>query len=186
MLNPGETFPAEGSLTTASSTTSTSSTPTTAVSTTPASSATAVAAAPSKSSSGLSKGAIAGIAVAGAAIVGLAAALFYFIGRSKTIKAELNRSNTPMHSHSGSTYLNPYFPGPKSDVSNERSSAIGASDGRPPYEYPGTLAAVPDEGRGEPKTEYYDHTDENRYRGSPPPVSDGRYSHQNQTRERMR
>ena len=74
-----------------------------------------------------------------------------------------------MHSHSGSTYLNPYFPGPKSDVSNEPSGGPGSvpggggPPGGPMYEFQGGGGVNPlvgrvigDDGRGEQKPEYWD------------------------------
>jgi hypothetical protein len=84
MLQPGEDFPSEGgpSSTTQSSTaTSTSS----ASSSSAAAASTTAAAAASTGHQGLSSGAIAGIVIGSCAVVLMAAALFFLLGRQKTI-----------------------------------------------------------------------------------------------------
>ena len=43
---------------------------------------------------------IIGIAVGGAAVLALAGALFFFVGRAKTLQELLGRRHTPVHSHS--------------------------------------------------------------------------------------
>jgi hypothetical protein len=75
-LAPDQAWPAEGSTPGAETAAASGSSPTNT--TTPNTS--------SEHHSGLSGGAIAGIVIAGVAVLALAAALFYFIGRSKTYK----------------------------------------------------------------------------------------------------
>ena len=48
-------------------------------------------------SSTLGSGAIAGIVVGAAAVLSLAAALFFYIGRSKTLQSEVQRTTTAQH-----------------------------------------------------------------------------------------
>ncbi|TID20176.1 hypothetical protein E6O75_ATG07636 [Venturia nashicola] len=90
MLQPGEDFPPEQSSTpesTSISSTSSSST----------SSATSAAATATSSSSshkgGLPVGAIAGIAIGGFVVLALAAALFFFIGRTKSLQERVQRQS---------------------------------------------------------------------------------------------
>lgn len=174
MLNPGEPFPPEGtpsSLPSASAS-ATSSTPASS-STTSTASATAVANT-AKANSGLSKGAIAGIAVAGVAVLALAAALFFFIGRTKTLKQEVDRTSTSMHQHVVPKSFSPSYSRAMSDVSNEPSMGSPIPGG-PPYEYLGHLGTISEPGeRRDPKTEFYETTEEERYLRSPGP--DSRYN----------
>jgi hypothetical protein len=94
MLQPGEPFPAEASSSSSasSSTSTSSSTSSTIITSTTAVAATATAAASSHST--LSSGAIAGIVVGAAAVLSLGAALFFYIGRSKTLQSEVQRATT--------------------------------------------------------------------------------------------
>ncbi|KAE9971765.1 hypothetical protein BLS_002816 [Venturia inaequalis] len=100
MLQPGEDFPPEQSLTpkptSISSTSSSSST----------SSATSAAATATPSSSshkgGLPAGAIAGIAIGGVVVLTLAAALFFFIGRTKALQESVQRQSEGIPSLIGS------------------------------------------------------------------------------------
>ncbi|OCK72987.1 hypothetical protein K432DRAFT_411133 [Lepidopterella palustris CBS 459.81] len=101
MLQPGEAFPAEAASSSLSSKPSTptpsssalSSTPFLTATPAPATSTTAAAVAAGAFHSGLSTGAIAGIAVGGASVLILAAALFFYIGRSRTLKDEVQRAS---------------------------------------------------------------------------------------------
>ncbi|OCK91779.1 uncharacterized protein K441DRAFT_454411, partial [Cenococcum geophilum 1.58] len=89
MLQPGEPFPAEASSSSSSSSSTSTSSSTTITSTTAAAATTtAAAAAAAPSHTTLGSGAIAGIVVGAAAVLSLAAALFFYIGRSKTLQSE--------------------------------------------------------------------------------------------------
>ncbi|KAH4069599.1 hypothetical protein HBH98_067020 [Parastagonospora nodorum] len=77
MLNPGEPFPAESPL----------------PPNLPSSTSVPIAVAPQKHSA-LSPGAIAGIVIAALSVVALAAGLFFFMGRSKSLKDEVNQKST--------------------------------------------------------------------------------------------
>jgi hypothetical protein len=99
MLQPGEDFPDEGG---PSSSSSISASPTTHYesTSTPTSTPTTVAVAtptqtpePAKKS-GLSAGAIAGIAVGGAAVLIIVIALFYLLGRNKSLRQMTRRTGT--------------------------------------------------------------------------------------------
>ncbi|OQN98195.1 hypothetical protein B0A48_15471 [Cryoendolithus antarcticus] len=61
---------------------------------------TAATAAVSSSHSALSAGAIAGIAIAGVVVLALAAGLFYFFGRSKTLKEQVQQAREDGHNQS--------------------------------------------------------------------------------------
>ncbi|ORY07680.1 hypothetical protein BCR34DRAFT_590234 [Clohesyomyces aquaticus] len=103
MLQPGESFPAEGSplpFTSSSSSASSTSTPTSSSTSSTAAASTAAAAATSSSKSTLGAGPIAGIAVAVVAIIVLAAALFFFIGRSKSLKEVVDRQSVALPAQS--------------------------------------------------------------------------------------
>jgi hypothetical protein len=75
MLQPGESFPSES--------TSASSSP----------SSPSFTSVPGPRQHTLSKGAIASIAIAAVAVAGIAACLFFFVGRARTLKQEVNRSH---------------------------------------------------------------------------------------------
>lgn len=95
-LSPGEPFPAEGSPTPEPTPTdgpdpTDRPTSTSTPSSTASPSTTSVAPSPSHHSTTLKPGAIAGIVVAGVTVLALAGALFFYIGRSKTLKAEVVR-----------------------------------------------------------------------------------------------
>jgi len=100
MLQPGEPFPAEASFSSsASSSTPTPSSTTSSTTSTSAAAttATATAAAAAASHTTLSSGAIAGIAIGAAAVFTLAAALFFYMGRSKTLQSEVQRASATVH-----------------------------------------------------------------------------------------
>jgi len=99
MLQPGEGFPSEAaaSATAAASQVTVTATAAAATSAAPATSTTAAAAV--TASTGLSTGAIAGIAIGGVAVLALAGALFYFVGRSRTLKQSIEASH-----HGGTDY----------------------------------------------------------------------------------
>ncbi|KAF4554086.1 Hypothetical protein D9617_5g069620 [Elsinoe fawcettii] len=100
MLQPGEPFPAEASSSISSiAATSTPTSPPTTSSPSPSPT-------PAPAPSGLSKGAIAGIAVGAVFALALLGALFYFIGRSRSLKQNLSmaRSTVP---HNPETGYNP-------------------------------------------------------------------------------
>jgi plastocyanin len=99
MLQPGEPFPAESTSSALSSTSTSSSTSSTTITSTTAAAATTTTAAATAaaSHSALSSGAIAGIAVGAATVLSLAAALFFYIGRSKTLQSEVQRTTTTQH-----------------------------------------------------------------------------------------
>jgi len=88
MLQPGEDFPSEGS---PSSSATISTTATSASSATPTSAATTAAA--TASHQGLSSGAIAGIVIGSSAVVLMAAALFFLLGRQKTLDDVIKRES---------------------------------------------------------------------------------------------
>lgn len=95
-LAPGQPFPAEGG----------GSMPTTTASSSPSS-------IPSSSSgSHLSGGAIAGIVIAGVAVILLAAALFYFVGRSKSYQDIIHGKGSSVQGGQGSQMgdLGPWSP----------------------------------------------------------------------------
>jgi hypothetical protein len=139
MLNPGEPFPAESPL----------------PSNLPSSTSIPIAPAAQKHTT-LGAGAIAGIVVAVLAVVALAAALFFFVGRSKTLKDEVERKGMGgAHSpRSGSVYSSPqlsqqaYFspaldrkytsPAPGHAHTHSQSSYILPPPGHPAYSTPPT------------------------------------------------
>jgi hypothetical protein len=95
MLQPGEDIPSEGdpsssatTSTTATYTSSSSETHTSATST-----AAAAAAAAAAGHQGLSSGAIAGIAIGSSVVVLMAAALFFLLGRQKTLDDVIKRES---------------------------------------------------------------------------------------------
>ncbi|KAG9697869.1 hypothetical protein KCU76_g2695, partial [Aureobasidium melanogenum] len=102
MLQPGEAIPEEA---------------------TPSSSATP---APTHHSVTLSGGAIAGIAVAGVVVLGLACALFWFVGRHRTLKQSLGSAS--QHSGTVESWVN---------STNPPSTVGGPSSMRPPSYGPG-------------------------------------------------
>ena len=116
-LAPGQSFPAEGGGPTTNTSTS-------------AQSSTAASSNGSPSNSHLSGGAIAGIAVGAIAVLLLAAALFYFVGRSKTYHDLLGHkaSSTQEGQCSQTSDMGPWSPaGPMSPASpNARFSAVTA------------------------------------------------------------
>ncbi|KAK6438951.1 hypothetical protein LTR95_004835 [Oleoguttula sp. CCFEE 5521] len=68
---------------------------------------TAATAAASSSHSALSAGAIAGIAIAGVVVLALAAGLFYFFGRSKTLKEQVQQAREDGYNQSRHTSMMP-------------------------------------------------------------------------------
>jgi len=78
MLNPGEPFPAESPL----------------PSDLPSSTSVPIAVTAPQKHSAFGPGAIAGIVIAALSVIALAAGLFFFMGRSKSLKDEVNRKST--------------------------------------------------------------------------------------------
>lgn len=108
MLQPGEPFPAEASSSSSSSSSTSTSSSTTITSTTAAAATTtAAAAAAAPSHTTLGSGAIAGIVVGAAAVLSLAAALFFYIGRSKTLQSEVQRTTQHLPPPSHGMYQSP-------------------------------------------------------------------------------
>ncbi|PVH96339.1 hypothetical protein DM02DRAFT_731289 [Periconia macrospinosa] len=158
MLQPGEPFPPESPSSSSSSSTASA---TSSSSSRPSSSETAAAAVSQspKSSPTLSKGAIAGIAVAAASILILAAALFFFIGHSRTLKDQIKRTSTAAP-QTPSMYQHPSFLGaPPSDIANSCNSAAVGPPGNIPHDNTvGMLPPMLGMAGGlaeEPKAEYY-------------------------------
>jgi hypothetical protein len=103
MVAPGEDLPTEASSTLSHAT----SAPTGATSSTPA---------PSGGSSKLSGGAIAGIVVGAVAFLAICAALFFFVGRTKSLKEVLERKDATVNKNTpggeaGPNMTNPMSPG---------------------------------------------------------------------------
>jgi hypothetical protein len=123
MLNPGEPFPAEGTPSALASLASRYYTSTATSTSGPAASSASQAAvsAPASSNSTLSKGAIAGIAVAGAAICALAAALFFFVGRSRSMKQMLHGSREAPALPPSPMYQHQSFLAPKTEMTDQSS-----------------------------------------------------------------
>ncbi|KAJ9649026.1 hypothetical protein H2199_000939 [Coniosporium tulheliwenetii] len=104
VLNPGDPFPAEASSSIASlgygyPTVTSGSSPTGAT--------TSPTAAASTGGTKLGTGAIVGIAIGGAAILLLAAALFYFFGRSRSLKQQLNRDSATVPTSTSHQFASP-------------------------------------------------------------------------------
>lgn len=136
MLLPGEPFPDEA-INSMSSMAATATTATVTATPTPADSgaqASATGAAPGHShkSSGLSGGAIAGIVVGGVAAIAILAALFFLLGRTKSMKKRLDdqqqqeQARQSMPPPAWMPANSPYF-----DPSNPHASAQ-----LPPYGHP--------------------------------------------------
>ncbi|KAF2421189.1 hypothetical protein EJ08DRAFT_518941 [Tothia fuscella] len=124
VMQPGEDFPPEAAEIDKPNTPSSTKSSVTTVTATPAASSSAAAV---HTKSGLSGGAIAGIAVGGVFVLGLAAALMFFIGRSKTLKETVNRQsqmppNFP-NNHDQPMYQTGFAPMKSPDF--HRSSQVG-------------------------------------------------------------
>jgi len=91
MLQPGQSFPDEAASSSMASLTSYPTSTSTAAGSAATSSG---AAATSPKSGGLSAGAIAGIAIGGAVVLIMAAALFFYMGRTKQLKETVRRNST--------------------------------------------------------------------------------------------
>lgn len=121
-LAPGESLPAEGSRPSSSATPSSSPSP----------SPSTVA-----KHSSLSGGAIAGIVIGGIVLLAIAAALFYFMGRSKTykdmFKASRGGSDQPGLSESGDR-VGPWTPGPHGNVTAPYQDNPSLSQGSQGYQ----------------------------------------------------
>ncbi|KAH0543122.1 hypothetical protein FGG08_002548 [Glutinoglossum americanum] len=121
MLQPGEDFPAEGG--TSTSTKSSTATSTSAATSTAAASTAAAAAA---SHPVLSSGAIAGIAIGSSVVVLMAAALFFLLGRQRTLddvikKRESYSTSGPdmRHASMGGNYGSGFTPGSMSGSNSD-------------------------------------------------------------------
>jgi hypothetical protein len=133
-LSPGEGFPAEGEAP------GSSSSPSPAVP-----SSTSSTSSPPPKHNALAPGAIAGVVVGALAVIALAASLFFFIGRSRTLKQEMQRkdstirhvnppSPSPMLQNAGGRIPSAYFDSPKygeypSPYSQVISSPVGGGNG---------------------------------------------------------
>lgn len=130
-LAPGEALPVEGASPTSSATPSAS----------PTSSATPYAS-PSAAAhkSTLGGGAIAGIAIGGLVLLLMSAALFYFIGRSKTYKDmfKASRGGTSSHpenpSETGNDRIGPWIPSPHGTASTPYQDDPSLSQGSQGYQ----------------------------------------------------
>jgi hypothetical protein len=161
MLNPGESFPPEGTPSALASLASSSAPPTATSTNGPATSSQAPTAV--SSSSPLSKGAIAGIAVAGAAICALAAALFFFIGRSRSMKQVLDRTAEHPAPPTSPMYQHQSFLAPKTDMTDasSRNSTIHHSMNPHYASFDGTVVGGREsslQSYGDPKYEFYSET----------------------------
>jgi hypothetical protein len=109
MLQPGDPFPGEAPIGSSSLSSSTSSAT--------AAPATGSAAPGTSGKSGLPAGAIAGIVIGAVAILALAAGLFFYMGRSKSLKETVNRqsmapSMASFGAMGGTGHLSPASPAP--------------------------------------------------------------------------
>jgi len=135
MLEPGESLPAGISASiaslaaTATQTLTVTATPTTSP-TSSATSSSPSSTSNSSHSSGLSGGAIAGIAIGAAAVAGIAAALFFLIGRNRTLKEQVDKQcGMPDGVQIG---LRPYSELPPYHQEYKQPETIGVSDGTGP------------------------------------------------------
>jgi predicted lipid-binding transport protein (Tim44 family) len=138
MLQPGEPLPSETDSASSSSTSSTS-----AATTTPA----AADSHHDDGGSGLSGGAIAGIVVGVVAFLAILGALFFYIGRSKTLKETLDRNAaTAAPSNSQNPEMQQGGAGMFSPAHNEyRDSNMTAYEHPPQYPYPAKGSPLPHE-----------------------------------------
>lgn len=118
MLQPGEPVPEESTPSSASTSSSSTSTPTASPTSTPA--------AASHHGVSLSNGAIAGIVVAGVVVLALACALFWFVGRHRTLKSSL--ASASQKSGTVESWVN---------STNPPSTVGGPASARPPSYGPG-------------------------------------------------
>jgi hypothetical protein len=138
MLQPGEPFPEEASASMSMPTPDPTSFSTAPVAPSNTAAATTSAAAAPAAHHGLSSGAIAGIAVGSAAVALLAAALFFFIGRTHSYKHLINRQSATVSNGNPSFY--------SADMSHNGGGALigagesqrspGLYDGPPRYASP--------------------------------------------------
>lgn len=130
MLEPGQPFPNEEVAASMSSLAASMTTETLTATATVTAAATTSAVAPdthtsSHHSSGLSPGAIAGIAIGAAAVLALAAALFFFLGRTKSLKNAL-RNNPSSPSTSSRPNDAPVMGSPGTSYGNPHNSQLPA------------------------------------------------------------
>ncbi|EON67878.1 hypothetical protein W97_07375 [Coniosporium apollinis CBS 100218] len=104
VLNPGDPFPAEASSSIASLG---YGYPTVTPGSSPTGATTSPTAAASTGGTKLGTGAIVGIAIGGAVILLLAAALFYFFGRSRSLKQQLNRDSATVPTSTSHQFASP-------------------------------------------------------------------------------
>ncbi|OMP85334.1 hypothetical protein BK809_0004004 [Diplodia seriata] len=144
-LSPGEKFPDEGA---------SSSVLSGAASATATSKTTATAAAGEHSSS-LSGGAIAGIVIGAIAVIGIMAALFFFVGRNKSLKENVGRQSGPMSPHaaagSPSMFQSPVGMYPQSTPHFQRTN-MGSMNGGPPSYSPAGDEYGTGHGGGHPRS----------------------------------
>lgn len=129
MLNPGEKFPDE-----AASSSVVAGAAATATASSTSSSTAAAAGGSSHGSSGLSSGAIAGIVVGAVAVIATLAALFFFVGRNKSLKEKMERQSTAMSPHmagSPAMFQSPAGMFPQNNPYFQRSN-MGSMNGGPP------------------------------------------------------
>ena len=142
MLSPGETFPPEASGMASLTLVPTSTTSPAAVSSaTAATSSAALTPASPSSHHSLPGGAIAGIAIGAVAVLVLCGALFFYIGRSKTLKEVIDRKNgtlvttsqVPPNQYMGGGYGHGYAPVQPHDFRNsDMSGQLPAYQSYPP------------------------------------------------------
>ena len=141
MLNPGEPFPPEASGMASLTQVPTSTTPGAVSSATAATSSAAPAPTPPSSHHSLPGEAIAGIAIGAIAVLVLCGALFFYIGRSKTLKEVIDRkdgivvttSQVPPDQYMGGGYGHGYAPVQPYDFRNSNaSSQLPAYQNYPP------------------------------------------------------
>ncbi|KAH0547942.1 hypothetical protein GP486_008317 [Trichoglossum hirsutum] len=128
MLNPGEDFPPEGGPSSTTSSTAASSTSSASPSTAAAVTATS---SPAPGHQGLSSGAIAGIAIGSCAVVLMAAALFFLLGRQRTLDEVIKNRESFIasgldmrHASMNGSHRNPYGSGPTpGSISGSNSDA---------------------------------------------------------------
>jgi len=133
MLNPGEPFPPEASGMASLTQVPTSTTsPATISSATAATSSAAPAPASPSPHHSLPGGAISGIAIGAVAVLVLCGALFFYIGRSKTLKEVIDQkggtvvttSQVPPDQYMGGGYGHGYAPVQPHDFRNSNASSL--------------------------------------------------------------